>query len=342
MLNYRKMVLSKPDIIAALTSNGSEIFARAAAVKLAGVGPKVYLRGLIEYSNICRKDCLYCGIRKSNSNVCRYQLPHDQVIDAAEYAHRHGFGSVVIQAGEIASPTYVSNIERIIRDIKSLSDNRLGITLSLGEQSEQTLRRWKDAGASRYLLRIEASNPSLYTAIHPADHRFDDRLQALQLIKKVGYQTGTGVMIGLPSQTTDNLADDLLFMQKFDIDMCGMGPYIEHPDTPMAENPSPMTLNERFDLTLKMIALLRIMMPDINIAATTALQAIDPQHGRQRALAIGANIIMPNITPSDQRANYKLYNNKPLSDLELADFDVAYNEWGDSPHFAARANDKTK
>ncbi len=231
---------------------------------------------------------------------------------------------------------------------------QLGVTISLGEQKDDVYREWFDAGAHRYLLRIEASDNELYRKLHPsAMHSFERRLKCLRSLQSIGYQTGTGVMIGLPFQTLENLADDLLFMKDFDIDMVGMGPYIEHANTPLAAHSSTLLpLSERFDLSLKMIAVLRILMKDINIAAATALQAIDPL-GREKAIKIGANIIMPNITPGVYRDNYALYENKPCTDdaaedcksclearLHLADADIGYNEWGDSKHYFKRTGNR--
>ena len=242
-------------------------------------------------------------------------------------------------------------IENLLHKIKELSNGELGITLSVGEQEPEVYKRWFDAGAHRYLLRIEATNEKLYRKIHPNNkkHDFKRRLGCLKSLQDTGYQTGTGVMIGLPFQTIDDLAGDLIYMKEFNIDMCGMGPYIEHADTPLIEYAADLLpLQERFDLTLKMIAILRIMMKDINIVAATALQAIDPI-GREKAVMIGANIIMPNITPGKYRNSYKLYDNKPCTDdsaedcqsclegrVSLADNEIVYGEWGDSKHFEKR------
>jgi biotin synthase len=339
-------------LLQAADEEGILILKEAGELKLRTVGNKVYFRGLIELSNVCEKDCLYCGIRNSNKKVVRYNLSDEEVLDAARFASRERYGSIVVQSGEVTNTAFVSRIERLVGQIKELSSNQLGITLSLGEQTEAVYRRWFDAGAHRYLLRIESSNPGLYSQLHPSDghHTFAQRQQALLTLKKIGYQTGTGVMIGSPGQTFADLANDLLFFKNFDIDMVGMGPFIEHEDTPFG-NPAPgaFTLAERFNLTLKMVAILRLMMPDINIAATTALQAIDPL-GREKAVKAGANIIMPNITPGSYRNNYLLYNNKPCTDeepaqcagcldarLALTDSEIGYGEWGDSRHFKKKA-----
>lgn len=324
----------RSEIISYLSGVDDEkLFATAAAVKSHEVGNKVYLRGLIELSNRCRKNCYYCGIRAGNANTERYMLDESQVIAAATYAYRSGYGSVVLQAGEQQSQAFIDYVADLIGKIKALSNGKLGITISLGEQTEETYRRWFEAGAHRYLLRIESSNEAIYTRIHPADHLYGERLECLEKLRRTGYQLGTGVMIGIPGQTVEDLADDLLFLQKMDIDMCGMGPYIEHPDAPLGA--SDFTREERYRLALRMIALLRILMPNINIASTTALHALQPQ-GREAGVAAGANIIMPNITPADLRVNYKLYDNKPMSDIDLSGFDVALGEWGDSKHFTEK------
>ncbi len=321
---------------------------KAKQVKEETVGSKVYFRGLVEFSNICSKDCLYCGIRKSNKKVARYNATDDEILAACRFAWENRFGSVVLQSGELDSPSFVKRVENLLKKIKQLSNNELGITLSCGEQTRETYRRWFENGAHRYLLRIEASNPELYHKIHPNNdkHSFEKRLEALQLLRETGYQVGTGVMIGLPFQTFDDLAGDLLFLKEMDIDMCGMGPYIEHEQTPLFQFKHLLkTKQERFDLALNMIAVLRLMMFDINIAAATALQAIDPA-GREKALAVGANIIMPNLTPCNYRKDYLLYEDKPCLDedaelcrnclearIELAGGEIGYGEWGDSKHF---------
>jgi biotin synthase len=324
------------------------LFKQSALIKEKYVGNIVYYRGLIEFSNTCRKDCYYCGIRSGNTNLIRYHLSDEEIIKAAHFAYENRFGSVVLQSGELNSEAFSSRIEYLVKEIKKFSNGELGITLSLGEQSEETYRRWKNAGVHRYLLRIETSNPELYKRIHPADehHDFMTRLNCLKMLRKLGFQVGTGVMIGLPFQTYNDLANDLLFMRDFDVDMCGMGPYVEHPDTPLQQYANLLESREiRLDLALKMIAILRILMKDINIAAATALQAIDPM-GREKAIKIGANIIMPNITPGKYRSSYKLYDSKPCTDDEPEDCTeclearismtgnkVGLGEWGDSKHF---------
>lgn len=333
------MEYSRHDIFDMLSAEGADMerfFTIAAEVKLRTVGDKLYLRGLIEYSNICGKDCLYCGIRCSNKSVNRYTLTAEQVLSAARMAYEANMGSVVLQGGENRSKEHVETIERLIREIKKLSDNRLGITLSLGEQSGDTLKRWFDAGAHRYLLRIETSSPELYAKIHPQDekHSYQERSNVLHTLRRLGYQVGTGVMIGLPYQTVDDLAADICFMRDLDIDMCGMGPYIESENTPLtAASAKLLKPHKRLEMSLKMVAVLRLVMPDINIASTTALSSLSPD-GRYLAVKYGANVIMPNITPSAVRENYSLYDNK-LSEVDerLLSMNIGYGEWGDSLHF---------
>jgi biotin synthase len=347
-------IFTRENIVSILESEGEDrtlLFKKSAEIKNKYIGNKVWFRGLIEFSNICGKDCLYCGIRKGNKNLTRYNLSDDEILAAARFAYVNRYGSIALQSGELESLFVADRIESLLHRIKDLSDGKLGVTLSVGEQETEVYKRWFEAGAHRYLLRIESTNQSLYNKIHPDDskHDFKRRLDCLKSLQDIGYQTGTGVMIGLPFQTMDDLAGDLLFMKKFNIDMCGMGPYIEHADTPLIEHSEKlMPLKERFDLTLKMIAIIRVMMKDINIVAATALQAIDPI-GREKAVKIGANILMPNITPGKYRDSYKLYDNKPCTDdsaedcqsclearVSLADAEVIYGEWGDSKHYSER------
>ena len=313
-------------------------------VKVDTIGPEVYLRGLIEISNICVKDCLYCGIRRDIS-CPRYELSEEEVLSAARTAAGRRFGSVVIQGGERTDAAFIRKITRLLKAIKEIDtgdDPPLCITLSLGEQSREVYEEWFDAGAHRYLLRIEASNPDLYRKIHPEDHSYDRRLQALYDLKEIGYQAGTGAMIGIPFQTAEDLADDLLFYKQFDAPMVGMGPYNPHPQTPLTLSGAPYPSAERrFALGLKMIALLRLLMPDINIAAATALEVLDPR-GREKGLLSGANVFMPNVTPREQLVKYNLYDRKTslpdgpaalehgLSDSRIV---IGYGRWGDSKHF---------
>ncbi len=355
-LILRQKQFSKEDLVTLLKVKGEdkkELFHYAAEVKKTEIGSKVYFRGLVEYSNICSKDCFYCGVRLSNKNIERYQVNDEEVIQAAQFAYDQGFASMVIQSGERSDKTFVEKLEKLILEIKKIGDGSLGLTLSCGEQSKKSYKKWFDAGAHRYLLRIETSNEELYYKIHPKTkkHDFQKRIQSLKDLKEVGYQVGTGVMIGLPFQTLDDLANDLLFFKALDIDMAGMGPYIEHKQTPLYQyRDTLLPLQERFDLSLKMVALLRILMKDINIAATTAMQTIDAE-GREKAILVGANVIMPNLTPLKYREDYLLYEDKPCIDEEAdtcknclearihrTGNEIGFNEWGDSLHFKRRNN----
>lgn len=349
-----KTSFTKEDLVFLLESEGesrTKLFEKAAEIRDQYIGKKVYFRGLIELSNRCTKNCFYCGIRAGNSKTHRYEVALDEVLECARYAYQERYGSIVIQSGERSDKAFVTEIEDLLHQIKELSNGELGVTLSLGEQTEETYRRWFNAGGHRYLLRIEASNEDLYHKIHPIDkiHDYQARLECLKTLRKVGYNVGTGVMIGLPFQTVEDLADDLLFFQSMDIDMCGMGPYIEHEDTPLYQYKDQlMPKQNRFDLSLKMVAILRILMKDVNIAATTAMQTLDPA-GREKAIRVGANIIMPNLTPVKYREDYLLYEDKPCLDeeawecrsclearIKVAGGEIGYGEWGDSKHFGKR------
>ncbi len=350
-----KDILSRDDIIFLLsTADAAErdkIYKKAYDVKNRIVGNKVYLRGLIEFSNICKNNCYYCGIRHDNKKIERYALSDKEVLDAIEFSWKNKFASIVIQSGERNNKDFVERIDNILKKAKQITNNEIGITLSVGEQTEETYKRWFESGAHRYLLRIEASNKELFKKIHPNDnnHSFEKRLKSLENLKKTGYQTGTGVMIGMPFQTIEDLADDLLFMKNFDIDMVGMGPYIEHKDTPLFKYSNLlMSKQERLNLTLNMIAVLRIMMKDINIASTTALHSIDNLEVDSGLIA-GANVIMPNVTPLKYRLDYFLYDNKSVIDacsdeyleslkksIILAGDEIGFDKWGDSKHFQNR------
>lgn len=329
-----------------------QLYDDAFRTKIDNVGNKVYLRGLVEITNICRKNCLYCGIRRDNPSNDRYEIDIEDVIPAARFAYEQGYGSMVIQGGERHDKKFRDKITSILKEVRKISsESPLGITLSLGEQPFDVYQEWFEAGAHRYLLRIESSTQELFEKIHPVDesHSFQTRLTALKDLRRAGYQVGTGVMIGLPFQTLGHLADDLLFFNSFDIDMCGMGPYLEHSQTPLYQYKDLLIpKEERLELSLKMVAILRLMMPKINIAATTAMQSIDPA-GREKAILAGANVIMPNLTLTEVRGDYSIYENKPgvgedasitSSSLERmlqnAGIPIGYNEWGDSLHFKDR------
>lgn len=351
-----RRIFTKETLVTLLSADGNDrdlIFSYASEIKNENIGNKVHLRGLIELTNICEKNCHYCGIAATNKVVSRFMVGNKEVEDAIRFSIENNYGSIVIQSGELQSRSFTSRIEDILYLINKLGKGNIGITLSCGEQSEETYQRWFDAGASRYLLRMEASNEDLFYKLHPNNekHSFKKRMEAISNLKKCGYQTGTGVMIGLPFQTIENLAEDLLKMQELDIDMCGMGPYIEHVDTYLYKFKTLVpSVEKRIDLSLKMVAILRIMMKDINIAATTAMQTL-VDGGREMALKVGANILMPNTTPGLYREKYALYNNKPGINEEAedskysieriiksADCVPAYNELGTSKHYKLRTS----
>lgn len=319
-------------------------------VKLRHVGKVVSMRGIIEMGNLCAKDCFYCGIRKGNAKVERFQLDEDAILRGVKRNLDMEYGSLVLQSGEIESERHTVFIENLLRRITEMSGGKLGITLSLGEQSQETYARWRAAGAHRYLLRIESSNPKLYATLHPADHSFERRVDCLRLLRQCDYQVGSGVMSGLPGQTAEDLADDILFFRDMDLDMIGMGPYIPHHDTPLGKDIAltPAYAADHLRIGLNMISVTRLFLHDVNIASTTALQAL-ADDGREQGILAGANIVMPNITDTEYRRSYQLYENKPCLDenseqcryclarrLEKIGETVNWNERGDSPHYAAR------
>lgn len=341
-----RLSLGLDDIVQLLSLEGASeieaLFHAAYRVKERYIGRNVSIRGLIESGNVCAKDCLYCGIRKSNTNVTRYSMTADEIVALSRRAKEFGYASIVIQSGEIESEVHTAMIEEVLERVRPLN---LGITLSLGEQSAETYRRWREAGASRYLLRIETSNKELYSTLHPADHSWERRKECLSSLAECGYQLGTGVMIGLPGQTMVDLARDIMFFGEVDADMIGMGPFIPHHDTPFKNASS----EGNFLLGLKMIAATRLYLHDVNIAAATALQALDPK-GREKGILAGANVIMPNMTEVKYRDAYALYDGKPCTGenaaecracldrrIEAIGEKILYGKTGDSPHYFAKS-----
>ena len=294
----------------------TDLFAAAREVKTRCGKTSVLPRGLIEVSNVCSRDCLYCGIRRSNAKTARYSLSEDQVAACIDEARRRGYPAVAFQAGEVASEANTCFYERIIRRCRGLE-----VTLSLGEQTEDVYRRWKDAagdGVLRYLIRIETSNRELFSAIHPAGQSFDGRLACIRTLKRLGYVTGSGVMIGLPGQTAADLAADIVFFGRERLDMVGMGPFVPHADTPLGRTSDVVSAEARLSLALRMIALTRLYLHGVNIVAASALEALDPVAGRSRGIDAGANVIMPVLTPSNRRAAYDLYPGKARCAEEIS------------------------
>ena len=281
-----------------------EIFAAAREVKAKCGKTEVLPRGLIECSNVCAKNCLYCGIRKGNDKTVRYRMPEEDVLGCINEVRRRGYPAVAFQAGEIEGEANTAYYERHIAMCRGLE-----VTLSLGEQTEEVYRRWKDAGAMRYLIRIETSNRELYAKIHPAECSFERRLGCIRMLKRLGYVTGSGVMIGLPGQTIDDLAHDIVFYGDENMDMVGMGPYVAHPDSLMPDSRYQLPTTN-YQLSLRMIALTRLYLWNVNIVAATALEALDPENGRRRGIDAGANVIMTNLTPEKFRVEYDLYPGK--------------------------------
>ncbi len=346
--------LSRELLTEILASNDADVFKSlrdsANSVRQKNVGNKVYYRGLVEISNICMKNCYYCGLRKDNKEISRYTMNIEDLKEAFRIADVSRMGSLVIQSGELLTEKFYDYIAEILTMLKNEFEGKFRVTLSLGELPYEILKEFFRLGAQRYLLRIETSNENLYKKLHPQNplHSYTKRLNCLADLQKIGYQTGTGVMIGLPYQKYEDMAEDLLFMKKIDIDMVGMGPYIEHEQTPLAKAPNAYSREERLALSYKMIALLRLLLPDINIASTTALQTLDPL-GREKGVLCGANVIMPNISPTKYRDKYLLYEGKPCvqdrpdhcadcleKKLKDFNFEVAFDEYGDSLHYKKR------
>lgn len=274
-------------------------------------GHDVYIRGLIEFTNYCRNDCLYCGIRKSNKNANRYRLTNEQILDCCKTGYELGFRTFVLQGGEDGYFSDDRMIELIQTIRKTYPD--CAITLSIGEKSYETYRAFYEAGANRYLLRHETFNARHYESLHPAGLTAQKRQQCLWDLKSIGYQVGTGFMVGSPGQTAEHLAEDMLFIQKLNPQMVGIGPFIPHHDTPFAkENAGTL------ELTLFMLGLLRLTIPSVLLPATTALGTIHPK-GRELGILAGANVVMPNLSPADVRGDYLLYDNKLCTGEEAAE-----------------------
>ncbi len=290
------------DYVAYLLSTNEyneELFAFANEIREKYVGKEVYIRAIIEFSNFCSQNCLYCGLRRDNKNLNRYRMKLDEILERAKLIANFGIKTVVLQSGEDNSYT-TEDITYLIDEIKKLD---VAITLSIGERSFKEYEIWKEHGADRYLMRHETASPELYAYLHPNDS-FENRKSHLLYLKKLGYETGAGCMVGLPNQTPYDMALDIAFLKELDADMIGIGPFIPNPDTPLAG-----TKGGDLITTLKMVALARIAVPTANIPATTALGSIHPT-GREQGLKCGANVIMPNLTPNPYRPNYSLYPGK--------------------------------
>ena len=289
----------------------AEAARRAMAVRRRYYGNRVFLRGLVEFTNFCKNNCYYCGIRAGNPNAQRYRLTENEILDSADHGYGLGFRTIVLQGGE--DPAFGDDhLARIVEKLKSAHPD-CAVTLSCGERPFEVYRRWKDAGADRYLLRHESADPIHYAKLHPASQILSTRLECLRMLRELQYQVGAGFMVGSPYQTVDSLTEDLIFLSAFQPEMVGIGPFIPHCDTPFAREKAGSVA-----LTVYLLSLIRLALPGVLLPATTALATLDPD-GRRKGLFAGANVIMPNLSPPAVREKYLLYNNKAHTGLESAE-----------------------
>lgn len=312
---YNTNKLEKDELITLINNNihsmDPQLTNAAKSTREVYYGKRVFFRGLIELSNYCKNDCYYCGIRRSNSNIHRYRLTKEDILNCCQKGYELGFRTFVLQGGEDKYYT-----DKVMLDIISNIRKRFpdcAITLSLGEKSYQTYKRYLEAGADRYLLRHETATEEHYRKLHPREMTLENRKNCLYFLKEIGFQVGAGFMVGSPYQTIENLAEDLLFLKDLDPHMVGIGPFIPHTDTAFARQ-KPGTV----EMTLLMIAITRLLLPKSLLPATTALGTIDPQ-GREKGLKVGANVVMPNLSPVSIRKDYSLYDNKICTDEEAAE-----------------------
>ena len=274
-------------------------------------GDKVYTRGLIEFTNYCKNNCFYCGIRRGNQNALRYRLTEEEILECCENGYQLNYRTFVLQGGE--DPYYTD--QRMVHIIRSIKERHpdCALTLSIGEKSYESYKKYREAGADRYLLRHETADEEHYRSLHPEEMSLSHRKQCLYDLKKLGYQVGAGFMVGSPGQTMASLAEDMLFLQKLQPEMVGIGPFIPHHDSPFASEPAGSV-----DLTLYLLSLIRILLPKTLLPATTALGTLDPC-GREKGLKAGANVVMPNLSPLRNRKQYELYDNKICTGEEAAE-----------------------
>ena len=311
---YKNSILSAKEFDELLSQHDDEdseyLFKLARNLREKYYGKDVYIRGLIEFSNYCRNDCYYCGIRTSNKNVSRYRLTEEEILQCADVGYELGFRTFVLQGGEDMSFT-TEKIAEIVRNIKNRHDD-CAVTLSVGERDYDTYKYWFDAGADRYLLRHETATNEHYRKLHPENLSLENRKRCLFNLKDIGYQVGAGFMVGAPYQTTKNLVNDLLFLKELNPHMIGIGPYISQQDTPFADME-----NGTLEQTLFLLGILRVMFPNVLLPSTTALGTIAP-NGRELGLRAGANVVMPNLSPVSVRKKYQLYDNKICTGEESA------------------------
>ena len=286
----------------------SVLFEEARKIRDRAYGPGIFIRGLIEFTNVCRNDCLYCGIRRSNREVSRYRLSEEDIFSAAEYGYDLGFRTFVLQGGE--DPWW--NDERLSGVVKDLSDRfpDCAVTLSVGERSHESYETLKEAGAARFLLRHETADPTHYAKLHPPELTLAHRISCLKDLKALGYQIGAGFMTGSPGQGTEQIRQDLIFLTELSPEMCGIGPFLPHSQTPLRdEAPGDPRI------TLRILAMVRLLLPEVLLPATTALSTAD-NRGIERGLSAGANVVMVNLTPEERRKNYQLYDGKQIDTAE--------------------------
>ena len=287
------------------------LFEKAVRIRKQYYDNKIYIRGLIEVSNICRNDCYYCGIRRSNRNANRYHLTRGEILACCREGYELGFRSFVLQGGE--DPYF--NDERMAEIVRSIRQEfpRCAITLSIGEKEKESYALFKEAGADRYLLRHETADEDHYRKLHPPELSLSHRIRCLETLKELGYQTGAGIMVGSPGQTTQTLIEDMEFLERLQPEMVGIGPFIPHHDTPFKGEPQ-----GELELTLYLLSLIRLLLPRVLLPATTALGTIDPV-GREMGVLAGANVVMPNLSPENVREKYLLYDNKIHTGKEAAE-----------------------
>ena len=302
--------LARNEIIAILKDDSCDefLFKKSDEVRKRYVGDEIHLRGLIEFSSICKQSCAYCGLRKENKEIQRYRLSKEEIIESAKKASQTGFKTIVLQSGEDA----YFNTEKICEIISEIKKLKVAITLGVGEKSKEEYETYKKAGADRFLLRIETTDKTLYEKLHP-HMDYTNRVKCLHNLKEIGFETGTGCLIGLPAQTVESLADDILFFKELNADMVGLGPFLPCENTPLSKEEK-----GNFKLALKVMAVTRLLLPDINIPATTAMETIHP-NGRFIALQSGANVIMPNVNLSEQRKLYSIYPDKAGINAQVKD-----------------------
>ncbi len=298
--------MTRKDVLELLHLPSATLRRMAHAQRMQSVGSHVFVRGLVEFSSLCRRNCLYCGLQRQNTAAHRYCLSKREILASAQEAYDTGVDTFVLQSGEWErNPLWLADIVATLKESFGLA-----VTLSVGECPKSHYALWKDAGADRFLLRHETADAALYTRLHPG-YTLQDRLRCLRELKELGYETGSGFIVGLPGQTLETLADDVVLAQDLDVAMCGIGPFVPQANTPLAHVP-----HGDVELTLRLVSVLRLALPHAHLPATTALASLDPGHGQRDGLAAGANVLMPSFTPQTRRRDYAIYDNKRQVDMQ--------------------------